>query len=94
MCAASLLPLFHHFPEVAKQIIRVVRAGAASGWYCTLNSGSVLMAQAFERVVVQVDMRQLDFASVDRLRIDGKTVVVRGDFHLAGLAFVTGWLPP
>ncbi len=45
------------------------------------------MAQAFERVVVQVDMGELDFALVDRIRIDRIVVVVRGDLHFAGSAF-------
>ena len=45
------------------------------------------MAQALERVVVQVDMGELDFALVDRVRIDSIVVVVRGDLHFARSAF-------
>ncbi len=43
------------------------------------------MAQAFERIVIQVDVRQVDFSLVDRLRIDGVVVVVGGDFYFAAV---------
>ena len=42
------------------------------------------VAQAFQRLVIQVHVRQLDLVGVDRVWIDGKVVVVRGDLHLAG----------
>src|SRR5579872_1138812 len=42
------------------------------------------MAEAFERLVVQVDVRKIDFAGVKRIRIDGETVVMRSDFNLTG----------
>jgi len=42
-----------------------------------------LVAQAFERLVVQVNMGQLDLVGVDRVGIDGEVVVVGGDLHLA-----------
>ena len=34
----------------------------ASGWYCTLKTGQRLVPHAFERVVVEVDVRRLDVA--------------------------------
>ena len=43
-----------------------------------------LVAQAFERLVVQVNVGQLHFVPVDRVRVDGEVVIVRHDFHLAG----------
>ena len=42
------------------------------------------MPQAFERLVVQIDVRQLDFALRQRIGIDGEVVVVRRDLDLAG----------
>src|SRR5579862_7332872 len=43
------------------------------------------MAQAFECLVVQVDMGQLNFAVGQRIWINGKIMVVRGDLDLPGL---------
>ena len=42
------------------------------------------MAQALERIVVQVDVGQINFALLQRVGIDGEVVVVRGDLDLAG----------
>ena len=41
------------------------------------------MPHAFERVVVQIDVGQLHFALRQRIRIDGKIMVVRRDLDLA-----------
>ena len=41
------------------------------------------MLQAFKGVVVQVDVRQLDFALFERVRIDGEVMVVGRDFDFA-----------
>src|SRR5215813_2376966 len=43
------------------------------------------MAQALERVVIQIDVRELDFALLQRVGIDGEVVVVRRDLDLAAL---------
>src|SRR5690242_5633698 len=43
------------------------------------------MAQAFERLVIQVDVRQLDFGLRQRVGIDSEVVVVRRDLDLAGV---------
>ena len=45
----------------------------------------VPVPQAFERLVIQVDMRQLNFAVGQRVWIDGEIMVVRGDLDLPGL---------
>ena len=42
------------------------------------------MAQAFERVVVEIDVCQVDFVLVERVGINGKTMVLRGDFYFVG----------
>ena len=33
-------PLIHHLHKILEEVVRVVGPGAASGWYCTLKSGS------------------------------------------------------
>ena len=43
------------------------------------------MAKTFKRIVVQVDMRQIHLALLERVRIDGKVMVVRGDLDFARL---------
>ena len=41
------------------------------------------MAKSLQRLIVQVHMSELDLAIVQRLRIHGKTVVMRGDLDLS-----------
>ena len=64
--------------------MRVVRAGRGFGVVLDAEQRQRLVAQAFERLVVQVDVRQLDLVGVDGVGIDGEVVVVGGDLHLAG----------
>ena len=64
--------------------MRVVRAGSGLGVVLHAEQRQRAMAQAFQRVVVQVDVRQFDFALLQRIGIDGEVVVVRGDLDLAG----------
>jgi len=42
-----------------------------------------LVAQAFQRLIIQVNVRELDLVGVDGIRIDGKVVIVRRDLNLA-----------
>jgi hypothetical protein len=42
------------------------------------------MAQALYRLIVQVDVSDFDFRIFERIRIDGETMILRGDFQLAG----------
>jgi len=48
------------------------------------EQGQILVAHAFVGVVVQVDVRDFDVARRERFRIDAETMILRGDFHLAG----------
>src|SRR5271156_4081339 len=85
MNAASSLPFFHHFPEVAKEVVGVVWAWARLRMVLHAEERHGAMAQAFQGVVVEVDVGELDFALVDRFRIYREVVIVRGDLHFAGL---------
>ncbi len=58
--------------------------GAASGWYCTQKAGTIAVAEAFQRLVVQVHVRQFDVVGVERIRVHREAVVVRGDLDLVG----------
>ena len=64
--------------------MRVVRAGGGFGVVLDAEERQRLVAQAFERLVVQVYVGQLDLVGVDGVGIDGEVVVVGGDLDLAG----------
>ena len=64
--------------------MRVVRAGGGFGVVLHAEERQRLVAQAFESLIVQVDVGQLDFVGVDRVGIDGEVVVVGRDLDLAG----------
>ena len=65
--------------------MRIVRAGRGLRVVLDAEERQVSVAHAFERLVVQVQVRQFDFALRERVRIDGEVVVVGGDFYFAGL---------
>src|SRR5207237_9448991 len=50
----SPLPLLHHLHEILEQIMRVVWAGAGLRVVLDAEQRQVAVAQAFERLVVQV----------------------------------------
>ena len=49
--------------------------------------------QAFQRRVIQIHVRQFDFAFRQRIRIDCKIVVVRRDLNLPGGQLLYGMIP-
>ena len=51
------------------------------------------VAQAFERFVVQVPMRELDFTLGQGVRIAGEVVVVSRYFDLSSLQIFDGMIP-
>ncbi len=71
--------------KILEQVVRVVRAGRGLGVILHAEQRQRAVAQALQRVVVQVDVRQVDFALLQRVGIDGEVVIVRGDLDLAGL---------
>src|SRR6185437_3525935 len=79
----SSLPLLHHLPEVAEQVVRIVRAGRRLRVILHGEQRQRLVPQPFQRLVVQVNVRQFLLVDVDRIWIDGKVVIVRGDLYLA-----------
>ena len=64
--------------------MRVVRAGSGFGVVLDAEERQRLVAQAFKRVVVQVNVGQFDLVGVDGVGIDGEIVVVGRDLDLAG----------
>ena len=50
------------------------------------------MLEAFDGVVVQIDVSNLDFIGVETLRIDSETVILRRNFHLVALNVEDGMI--
>ena len=67
--------------EVVEQIVRIVRAGRGLGVILDAEDRLVAMAETFQRLVVQVDVRELDFVLVERVGVHREAVIVRGDLH-------------
>ena len=53
----------------------------------------VPVAQAFQGLIVQIDVRQFDFALRQRIRIDREVMVVRRDLDLPGLQLLHRMIP-
>src|SRR4051812_24343515 len=72
----SRLELLHHLHKIFEEVMRIVWAG--TGFRVVLNAEQwqIAMAHAFERRVVQVHMRKLDFGLRQRIRIDGEVVIM------------------
>jgi len=75
---------FHQVGELGEEVVRIVRAGRRFRMILHAEQGQILVAHAFVGVVVQVDVRDFDVARRERFRIDAETVILGGDFHLAG----------
>jgi hypothetical protein len=67
----SPFPLLHHLRELLEQIVRIMRPRRGLRVILHAEQRQVPVAQAFERLVVQVDVGQLDFAVRDRRRSYG-----------------------
>src|SRR5579872_1389910 len=81
----SPFPLLHHLGEVFEQIMRVVGTGTGFRVILHAEERQVLVPQAFQCVVVQIHVREFDFARGQRIRIDGEVVVVRRDLDFAAV---------
>ena len=88
----SSLPLLHHFAEVFEEVVGVVGAGAGFGVVLHAEEWQGAVAQAFEGVVVEVDVGEVDFGGVDGVGIDGEVVIVRGDLDFAGVVALYGMI--
>src|ERR1035441_5283903 len=81
----SPLPLLHHLRKFLEQIMRIMRPGRGFRVILHAEQRQIPMPQAFERLVVQINVRQLNFAVGQRVWIDGEVMVVRRDLDLSGL---------
>jgi hypothetical protein len=79
------LPLLDHVVEIGEERVGVVRAGGGLGVILDGENGQLLVAQALDSVVVQVDLGDDRAALLQRLGVGGEAVVLRRDRDLAGL---------
>ena len=60
-----------------------MRAGRGFGVILHAENRQFAMAHAFDRAVIQIDMRHFDLGR-ERIRIDRKSVILRRDRHSSG----------
>ena len=65
--------------------MRIMRPGRRFRMILHSEQRKIPVPHAFERLVVQIYVRQLDFAVGQRIRIDGEVVIVRRDLDLSRL---------
>ena len=65
--------------------MRIMRPGRCLRVVLHREQRQRAMAQAFQSIVVQVDVGFQDLRIFQRIRIDGEVVIVRRDLNLAGL---------
>src|SRR6202030_3995782 len=91
--ATSPLELLHHLDEILKQIVRIVRTRRRFRVVLHGEQRQIPVAHAFERGVVQIHVRQFDFALRQRIGIDGKVMVMRGDLDPAPRPLLDRMIP-
>jgi hypothetical protein len=84
----------HELHEIVEQVVRIVRAGRGLGVVLHAEHRILAVAEAFERLVVQVDVGDFDLVEVERIRVHREAVIVRGDLHAPVISLRTGWLAP
>src|ERR1035437_10397449 len=91
--SSSPFPLLHHLGELLEQIMRIMRSRRSLRVILHAKQRQIPVPQSLERLVIQVDMGQLNFTVGQRIRIDGEVVVVRGDLDLSGLQLFYRMVP-
>jgi len=80
-CPASLLA--HHGGKVVKEVVRVVWAWGRFGVVLDGEGFEAFGFQPFSRIVVEIQVGQFDVFTFERIDIDAKAVVLRGDLDSA-----------
>src|SRR5437879_8503701 len=69
-----------------------MRAGRRLGMVLNAERRKGAVLEAFDGVVVQIDVNNLDFVGVETFRIDSETVILRRNFHLFALNVEDGMI--
>ena len=91
--SSSLSKLFHHSHKPLEQVRRIVRAGGSFGMILNAEERQGLVPQPFERIVVEILVRQYDLAGFERVRIHREPMILRGNLHLLRLEIQHGMIP-
>ena len=85
----------HHVDKAIEKIAGVVGAGTSLGVVLDSEDRLRRVAEAFERSVVEIDMRRLGPDGREAVGVDGEAVVLAGDLDPTRVPGpVTGWLAP
>ena len=84
------LLVLHQLYEIFEQIVRVVWAGGGFGVVLDGEGRLVFAAESLVRVVVEVQVRQLDIFIFERVGVHAEAVVLAGDFDFSGLEILNG----
>src|SRR5262245_14307251 len=69
-----------------------MRAGRRLGMILNAERGKRTVFKAFNGVVVQIDVSNVDFVHIQTFRVDSETVILRGNFHLLALDVQDGMI--
>ena len=70
--------------EIVEQVVRVVGPRRGFGMILDAEQRQRAMAEAFVRVIVQIEVGDFDIARRERVGINGKAVILGGDFDFLG----------
>ena len=73
----------HELDEFVEEVVRIVRPRRRFRVILHAERGVVAMAEAFERLIVEIHVRDFEFVEVERIGIDREAVIVRGDLDAA-----------
>jgi len=82
----------HHFHEGLEKIMRIVRAGGGFGVILNAEERQSFVAQAFVGVVVEIEVRDFDFAGGERVRVDAEAVILRSNFDFLREQILNGMI--
>src|SRR5437867_5855802 len=75
----------HQLEKLFEQVIRIVRTGRSFGMVLNTECRRRPMLEAFDGVVVQIDVSNVDLVHIQAFRIHSETMILRGNFHLLAL---------
>jgi len=71
--------VFHQSDEALEMVRGVVRPRRGFGVILDAEHGMVSQAESFERLIVQIDVRDFGLRSAERFGIDREPVIMRRD---------------
>ena len=74
---SSAAKILDHLHEVIKQIVGIMRPRCSLRMVLHAKHRLAAMPETLQRLVVQIDMRQLHFGLVERIRIHSESMIVR-----------------